>query len=156
MSPTMESLAAFRPLIERPDAAFLDLVAGASDASRWPIAVAQQMAHFAERIGDLSVDELQELHDETFGREAPSKAEAVDAREEVRRSSWMVSPSDWQLLIGWLGRTAAAGPATTEPPPAVVESIGRIQQTLVAARNPYHHVLAALYALLRPASARPA
>jgi nitrate reductase assembly molybdenum cofactor insertion protein NarJ len=64
--------------LERPSPGYMKRLdrARAVTAGR-PIEVARHLGLFADRIGDLTIDELRELHDETFGNGPMARIEPL-------------------------------------------------------------------------------
>lgn len=118
-----EPVQVLRRLLERPGPgrAAEDLVA--TRALVLSPEAGAQAARFAERIRDLSLEERQELFDETFGGSAASP----HAR-----------------LMALLGE--AMDPAG--PRPEIEGLLETLDADLSRHRNPYHHVLIGLRALL--------
>jgi hypothetical protein len=86
-----------------------------------PPAAAGHVALFAERVAGLSLDEHQELFDETF--------RTMGADRERR------------AIVSGL----RAGPDRAD---SVRRSLGQLDGPLLNDRNPYHHLLVAVGALL--------
>ena len=103
-------------LFERPEGAFVDDLARATDATLMPPDVAAQVALFASRTGDLALEERQELFSETFASAAAS--------------------TDRCSLAARLRQGAAEGPASTA-------SLDRLSDALLRDGNPYHHLIVA-------------
>ena len=101
--------------LRRLNAARQMMAAGAGDVSR-------QLEIFADRVGDLTADELRELHDETFHNEG----------------------SDIRRLLGRLARTRTDGGAAG----AAVSALEPLLARLDAERNPLAHVVRSLCFLL--------
>ena len=101
--------------LRRVDAARQMLAAGAADVSR-------QLEMFADRVGDLTGEELRELHDETFHNEGP----------EIHR------------MLGRLVRIRTDAAAAT----AALSALEPLLVRLDAERNPLAHVVRSLCCLL--------
>jgi hypothetical protein len=139
------ALEAFRQLVGRPDETFPDLLGAMTDAAAWPGVVAQQIADFAERVRDLSLDELQELHDETFATAPLPRVQT--ARRDIAAAA-AARHQAWEILSAWFGSLTPSQFAAGACPDAVLTALAGLQGGLVTARNPYHHVMAALYGYL--------
>jgi nitrate reductase assembly molybdenum cofactor insertion protein NarJ len=142
-----DSLTLFRRLLLRPDASFPEALSIATGASGWPIEVVQQLAAFGERVRDLSVDELQELHDETFARQPTAPASPRGRRLRWPEAS-QVDSDEWRHVSEWLQGTDAMTFKQGAPSESLLAALGSLQGALMQARNPYHHVLAALAGFL--------
>src|SRR5262245_45460979 len=69
-------------VLQRPDESFPAVLAAArAAAGRQSVEAARQLEVFAGRIGDLAVDELRELYDETFTQ--PATAGLVPLARQV-------------------------------------------------------------------------
>jgi hypothetical protein len=101
--------------LRRLDAARQMLGAGAGEVSR-------QLEMFADRVGDLTAEELRELHDETFHDEG----------------------SDIHRLLDRLVRARTDGPAAG----AAVTALEPLLVRLDSERNPLAHVVRSLCCLL--------
>ena len=121
--PAADHIQRMAAVLQRPGAGYLRRL----DAAREMLAtgageVSRQLEMFADRVGDLTVEELRELHDETFHNEGAG----------IHR------------LLGRLVRTrtdgAAAGTAVSALEPLLVR--------LDAERNPLAHVVRSLCCLL--------
>jgi len=110
-------------LLEPPDAAFVAHLAVATDPTLVTPRVAGHVALFAERLGDLSLEERQELFAETFAK--------VGLAEDRR------------CLVESL-----RNPGGSAPRAEVLASLTRLGDTLLRDRNPYHHLLVAARMLL--------
>jgi len=117
-----ECFSTLAQLLEAPDAASVAHLALATDPALMPPQVAGHVALFAERVGDLSLEERQELFSETF-------ASALLAE-------------DRRCLAAFLRRGGG-----TEAR-AQVPALDRLGDTLLRDRNPYHHLLVAVRVLL--------
>jgi len=121
-----EPVQVLRRLLERPGpgCAVEDLVA--MRALVLSPQAGEQAARFAGRIRDLTLEERQELFDETFG----GSAAAPHAR--------------LMALLERLDRSAEAGPQ-------IERLVEDLDADLARHRNPYHHLLIGLRALMTPA-----
>jgi nitrate reductase assembly molybdenum cofactor insertion protein NarJ len=79
----------------------------------------RQLGMFADRIGDLSTDELRELHDETFRRGRPAVIESLVARLAQR-------------------------PTEGEDAREALRELTPLLERLDADRNPFAHVVRSL------------
>jgi hypothetical protein len=130
--PAADDIARVAAALQRPRAGYLRrldearrlMTPRSGEASR-------QLEIFAERVGDLTAEELRELYDETFRGEAPA----------VRR------------LLGRLVRTGTDGPGAD----AAVNALEPLLERLDAERNPLAHVVRSLCFLLlqRLSASRP-
>jgi nitrate reductase assembly molybdenum cofactor insertion protein NarJ len=78
-------------LLRRPGAGYVKRVrAHAAALALGSGEAARQLGLFADRVGDLATPELQELHDETFGRGRAHGA----AREAIRLARHRTGPGD--------------------------------------------------------------
>lgn len=118
-------IAVLRRLLEPPSPGTDDL-ARAMEAVRIPRDAAEQMALFAERTGDLTDEERQELFDETFNRNA-----AVGA--------------DRQRVLQCLAGDLAADPTGAAELAGLLQ---RLRTQLLRDGNPYHHLIAAAQVLI--------
>ncbi len=109
-------------LLEAPDAAFSAHLALATDPALVPPQVAGNVALFAERVGELTIEERQELFSETFG--APLLA------------------GDRQSVVAWLRSADQDGVACAGA------AVARLCEILARDRNPYHHLCVAVRSLL--------
>jgi nitrate reductase assembly molybdenum cofactor insertion protein NarJ len=108
----------------KPRADYLSRLAGTRDAIASRSAEgARQLTVFLDRISDLSVEELRELHDETFNRRLPAE------------------------LSGTAGRLAAR-PATARDVRRALDVLTLALSRLDADRNPLAYVVRALCFLL--------
>ena len=108
-----------RQLLERPEPGCGVEEVLAARGAMLPPAAGVQAARFAERVRELSQDERQELFDETFGARSAAHRQ-LDA-----------------LLRGLESGTD------------VGQLVEDLDTTLARDRNPYHHLLMALKAVLR-------
>lgn len=128
--PAADDIQRVAAVLQRPRAGYLRrldtarqmLPAGAGEVSR-------QLEIFADRVGDLTAEELRELHDETFHNEGA----------EIHR------------LLGRLVRTRTDGAAAG----AAVSALEPLLVRLDAERNPLAHVVRSLCCLLLQRLASP-
>ena len=110
--------------LERPCAGYMERLQRARMAMTMRSGeVARQLSVFADRIGDLTLDELRELHDETFQHAALASVEPL-AVQLVRR------------------------PTSCADARAAVNALAPMLDRLEADRNPFAHVVRALCCLL--------
>lgn len=159
MSNRAAHASAFRALLSRPGPTFPQTLARAIDAGELPLEVVKRLLPFPERVADLSPEEMQELHDETFGQ--VDDARHVD-REGLhpRRPAFLDAPSAGALgaakarILELLSDWEVESP---ERAGAVVHELcslaDRLDTALAAARNPYGYVFASLAVLLRSSGA---
>jgi nitrate reductase assembly molybdenum cofactor insertion protein NarJ len=111
-------------VLERPGAGYLERFArtrAGLNASSGEIG--RQLGMFADRIADLTLDELRELHDETFGR---------------------MPLADVNSLIPRLARHRA----TVDDARDAVNALAPMLERLEADRNPFAYVVRALCCVL--------
>jgi nitrate reductase assembly molybdenum cofactor insertion protein NarJ len=125
MKTQADCIAVLRRLLEPPSPGTDDL-ARAMEAVRMPRDAAEQMALFADRTGDLTDEERQELFDETFDRNA-----AADA--------------DRQRILQCLAADSAREPAGAAELTGLLQ---RLRTQLLRDGNPYHHLIAAAQVLI--------
>lgn len=161
MSDRTSLVSTLRRLLSRPDSAFVATLDGVAD-DQAPVAVWQHVVRFAWRVGDLSLDELRELHDETFGPApgtAPGVTSATEERLRAVLGTRLTAPPlsvDAAQLQDGLARLERACVAATRADEGRLSSevlaiVARLGPPLEAAHNPYHHLLVALETLLVPA-----
>lgn len=146
----------FRSLLTRPGPALAQALARATDAGELPLEVTRRLMPFPERVADLSLEEMQELHDETFGQVDEARpCPPEDGRAE--RPAFLDAPSAAALgaaksriealLWDWAGNPDATGATLGE----LRDLADSVDAALAAARNPYSYVFASLGVLLRDA-----
>jgi nitrate reductase assembly molybdenum cofactor insertion protein NarJ len=121
--PVADEIQRLAAVLQRPRAGYLRRL----DEARQMLAarsgeVSRQLEIFADRVGDLTAEELRELYDETFRDEASA----------IRR------------LLGRLVRTRTEGAAAG----AAVSALEPLLERLYAERNPLAYVVRSLCCLL--------
>jgi nitrate reductase assembly molybdenum cofactor insertion protein NarJ len=144
------AFATFAQLIARPQASFAGIVTLAADGSAWPVEVERHVAEFCSRVRDLSLEELQELHDETFDPLSCRQAGGADPRRPTPLSRlWADDVAlDFAAVSHWLEDAKTTRPGIGDAA-HMLTIVGRLDNVLACERNPYHHVTAALHALLQ-------
>jgi nitrate reductase assembly molybdenum cofactor insertion protein NarJ len=111
-------------VLERPRAGYLERVGRARTRLKpGAVEIVRQLGLFSDRIADLTLDELRELHDETFGRTPLADAGALLLRLARQR----VSASEAHDAVN-----------------ALAPMLDRLE----ADRNPFAHVVRALCCVL--------
>ena len=123
LMPVADDIQRVAAMLQRPRSGYLRRL----DEARQILAarsgdVSRSLESFADRIGDLTGEELRELHDETFHGEGP----------EIQR------------LLGRLARTRTGGAAAGDAVSALEPLLARLD----AERNPLSHVVRSLCCLL--------
>ena len=85
--------------------------------------IGRQLGLFSDRIGELTLDELRELYDETFGRPPLTG-------------------------VGLLASRLAREPASRDDDREAVDALAPVLDRLEADRNPFSHVVRALCCVL--------
>lgn len=107
-------------LLARPGARYVRRVEAARAAlSPQACETRRQLGMFIDRVGDLSTDELRELHDETFRRARPTAVEPLVARLATR-------------------------PTEGEDARQALRELTPLLERLDADRNPFAHVVRSL------------
>jgi hypothetical protein len=118
-----ECLVTLAQLLDLPDRAFAAHIGFATDPALMPPAVAGQIALFAERVADLSLDERQELFIETF----------------------LPGPlTDLRCSIA----TALRNGPPLKDGPSLARSVDQLREVLLTRRNPYAHLLTGVGTML--------